>query len=158
MRLHDLPGYLHMLQVRAGEAAIPAANAMGLDYEDELKRVLTRRSHAPGTRTPAPPGTPPARVSGALAGSVTTRRATTPVVATAVSGPRLPPRDYVQEYGGEMSARPGNLMHYIYDGPRYSEHVVVPARPYARPTALAMMADGRLAQAAADAFYKAMWG
>jgi hypothetical protein len=52
---------------RGGRAA---ANAMGRQAETEIRRQLTKRSHPPGTPTPAPAGQPPAKVSGTLAGSV----------------------------------------------------------------------------------------
>ena len=159
MTLEELPGYLLMLAARAGEAAIPAADAMGGDFRDEVKRRLTEKSHARGTRTPAPPGGPPAMESGDLAGSVTMTPATTPVVATASVGPNLPPRDYVQEFGmrGIRPVRAPRMV-FVY-GDLYRARVVnVPERSYMASTARLMAADGSLAQAAADAFYAAMWG
>lgn len=159
MRLAELPSYLEMLAVRAGEAAIPGADAMGGDFRDEVKRRLTIRSHPRGTRTPSAPGEPPARESGDLAASVSMDPATTPVIATATVGPNMPPRDAVQEFG-MAGIRPVRtpFMVYEYDGLHFSKVVNVPERSYMRSTAELMAGDGRLADAAAEAFYRAMWG
>lgn len=147
------------LAVRAGEAMIPAADAMGSSFEIEVKRRLTEKSHERGTRTPAPPGGPPAMESGALAASVTMDPASTPVVATASVAPHLPPRDWVNEYGlsGIRPVR-AKYMHFWYDGERFEKIVNVPERSYMRSTAEIMAADGSLTDAAAAAFYAAMWG
>lgn len=160
MTLDELPGYLRMLAARAGYAAIPAANSIGESFRDEIRHRLTERSHERGTRTPAPAGGPPAKESGKLAESVTMTPATTPVVATSPVGPNLPPRDAVQEYGGEMHARPGNRrgMVFLYGDWYHAQHVTVPAREYMLSTAEIVARDGAVATRAAGAFYRAMWG
>ena len=156
MTLEELAGYLRMLAVRAGEAAIPGADAMGRVYRDEVKRELTRLSHARGTVTPSPPGAPPAMESGALAGSVTMVPASTPVVATASVSPHTI-YDAVQEYGHTMHAH-HDFMHYFYGGERFSRTVTVPPRPYMRPAIDIVAGNGSCAAAAAAAFYAALWG
>lgn len=162
MTLAELAAYLEMLAVRAGYAAIPAADSIGESFRDEIKRRLTALSHDRGTRTPAPEGGPPAKESGKLADSVTMTPATTPVVATAPVGPNMPPRDAVQEFGGSMHARPGNRrgMVFFYDPPGWyhAQHVTVPAREYMLSTAKIVARDGAVAAKAAGAFYAAMWG
>ena len=160
MTLDELPGYLRMLAARAGEAAIPAADKLGSEFRDEIRHRLTEKSHARGTRTPAPPGGPPAMESGRLAGSVTMTPATTPVVATAVVGPNMPPRDYVQEFGGTMRAKPGNHrgMVFLYGDWYNAQRVTVPAREYMLSTAEIVARDGAVAQGVADVFYAAIWG
>ena len=163
MTLDELPGYLRMLAARAGEAAIPAADTLGGEFRDAIKHRLTALSHERGTRTPAPAGGPPAKESGGLADSVrVVRYASTPVVATAVVGPNLPPRDAVQEFGGEMRARPGNRrgMVFFYDPPGWyhAQHVKVPPREYMVSTAKIVASDGSVAAGVAAAFYAAMWG
>ena len=132
---------------------------MGRAYEDGVKKALTALSHARGTRTPAPPGGPPAMESGALAASVSMVPASTPVVATAQIAPHLPPRDWVPE-GGRAGIRPvhAKYMRYYYDGLHLSKVVNVPERSYMRTTADRMSADGSLSTPAAAAFYAAMWG
>jgi hypothetical protein len=157
--LDELPGYLRMLAVRAGEAAIPASNGMSGAFDKEVKRRLTALSHARGTRTPAPPGGPPAMESGQLAGSVQQVPASTPVVATSSVAPHKSPRDWVQEFGMD-GIRPvrAPYMRFTY-GDRYRAKVVnVPDRSYMRTTTDLMVADGSLTRAAAGAFYAAMWG
>lgn len=161
MTFEELAGLLRVLAVRCGEAAIPAANGMAREFSNELKRRLTERSHVRGTRTPAPPGSVPAKESGLLAFSVRVDPyASTPVVATAVAGPHMPPRDAVQEFGGSMHARPGNRrgMTFLYGDMYHAQHVTVPAREYMISTVNILIADGELTRAAEEAWYRAMWG
>jgi hypothetical protein len=157
--LEELPAYLEAIAVRAGYAAIPAADVMGADLRDAVKKRLTEMSHARGTRTPAPPGGPPAMESGDLAGSVKMYPASTPVVATAKVGPNMPPRDAVNEFG--MSGiRPvrAKYMRFYYDGLVLAKVVNVPQREYMESTAEIVAHDGSLAAATAAAFYAALWG
>jgi hypothetical protein len=160
--LDELPGLLRALAVRAGYAAIPGADKLGADFRDEIKHRLTALSHERGTRTPAPPGGPPAKESGALADSVTMTPASTPVVAVAPVGPNCSPRDAVQEEGGSMHARAGNSrgMVFFYDPPGWyhAQHVKVPQREYMLSTAEIVARDGAVAAAVAAAFYAALWG
>lgn len=157
MTLDELPGYLRMLAARAGDAAIPAANAMGSGFEKEVKRRLTRVSHQRPSRTPVPPGEPPAMESGTLAGSVAMVPASTPVVATSSVSPHTI-YDWVQEYGAEIHAKRSGYMKFWYPELRFEKVVTIPERSYMRSTVELMVADGSLARAAADAFYVYMWG
>lgn len=147
------------LAARAGEAMIPAADAMGLGFELEVKKRLTEKQHTRGTRTPAPPGGPPAMESGALAASVAMVPASTPVVATSSVAPHISPRDWVQEWGLD-GIRPSRMkyMHFWYDGEQFRKVVSVPERSYMRSTVDLMIANGSLSHLAAYAFYDAMWG
>lgn len=159
MTLAELGPYLEALAVKAGYAAIPAADSIGESFRDEIKKRLTALSHVRGTRTPAPPGGPPAKESGALADSVKSYPATTPVVATSPVGPNLSPRDWVQEEG-LSGIRPSHMpyMKFVY-GDLYRAKVVnVPQREYMVSTAEIVAHDGAVAQKAAEAFYAAMWG
>jgi phage gpG-like protein len=56
---------------KADDGGRAAADAMGRQAQQEIRRQLAKRSHAPRTPTPSPPGQPPARISGALSASVT---------------------------------------------------------------------------------------
>jgi hypothetical protein len=96
--------------------------------------------------------------SGALAGSVSMVPASTPVVATASVAPHMPPRDVVQEGGGDMHARPGGLMAFYYGDIYLVKHVHVPSRSYMRTTTELMVGDGAFTRDAAGAFEAAMWG
>lgn len=156
--LDELPGYLEMLAVRAGEAAIPGSNAMSDTLDKAVVAALTKLSHARGTRTPSAPGEPQAKESGDLAGSVLMVPATTPVVATSSVSPHMSPRDWVQEYGKVINARPGGRMVFYYGDLYRARRVKVPERSYMRSTVERLVADGSLTRAAAEAFYAAMWG
>jgi hypothetical protein len=159
MTFGEAAALMRELAVRAGDAAIPAANAMASDYRDTVKKRLTALSHARGTITPAPPGGPPAAESGALAASVSMVAASTPVVATASVSPHLPPRDWVQE-GGLAGIRPvrAKYMRYTYGTLRFSKVVNVPERSYMRTTTELMVGDGAFTRDAAGGFEGAMWG
>lgn len=77
MTVSDAGDRLRRLADRAeGPAGRAAAEAMAQKGRDLTRQKLSRRSHAPRTPTPAPAGQPPARVSGALQGSVTASPAT----------------------------------------------------------------------------------
>ena len=144
---------------RAAFAVIPAANAMAGEFKTGVVKALTARQHERGTRTPSPPGEPPAMESGVLAGSVARIPASTPVIARAYVGPHKPPRDWVQEYG-RAGIRPvhARFMVFEYDGLQFREEVDVPERSYIRSTRDRMIADGSLHRAAAGAFYAYLWG
>lgn len=159
MTLEELPAYLEALAVKAGYAAIPGADSIGESFRDEIKHRLTERSHARGTRTPSPPGSVPAKESGALAGSVTMTPATAPVVATAPVGPNLGPRDWVNEEG-KTGIRPVHAPYMVfeYGGWKRMRVVNVPQREYMLSTAEIVARDDAVAQKAAAAFYAAMWG
>src|SRR6266403_4690149 len=83
-----------------GEGGRAAAEAMAGAGRDEIQRKLGMRSHARGTPTPSAPGTPPARISGRLQGSIGT---TPPTggggVWTAYAGPRGVVYAAIQQHG-----------------------------------------------------------
>jgi phage gpG-like protein len=105
---------------------------------DEMRRKLSQRSHSRGTPTPSAPGTPPARISGRLEGSVT---ASSPTggggVWRAHSGPHGVVYAAIQNFGGVA-------------GRNHTAHL--PPRPYtAKP------ADrDPIGRAGADAFHREM--
>ena len=108
-----------------------------VDRGQSLVRVaaqdrLSRMTHEPGTPTPAPPGGPPAMISGSLARSIKAKpvRATGPgrfeglVGPTIVYGP-------IQERGGTIVAHKMFLRWYDASGRAFFKHsVTLPARPY----------------------------
>ena len=160
MTLAEFAAYMQALAVKAGLAVIPATNAMADLDRDEIKKRLTERGHARGTRTPAPPGSVPAMESGDLAGSVANNpRASTPVVAVATVGPHMPPRDAVNEWGLD-GIRPvrAKYMRFYYDGLQLRKVVNVPQREYMLSTVMILVGDGQLHDVAAAAFYAALWG
>lgn len=59
------------LAARVDVATGHATGEAAKHVRDKAKELLTQRSHARGTPTPSPPGQPPAKISGDLAGSMT---------------------------------------------------------------------------------------
>jgi len=160
----ELPAYWDRIRQKvADEGPKAAANAMARAFHNEVVGVeLIRTSHAPGTRTPAPPGSPPAAITGGLRRSVrlTAARPTGAYRATAEVSPRII-YARIQELGGTVTAkhltqsgRPGYLRWSGPGGFRFARSVTLPPRPYMRPVHRRMVADGRLRQAAASAVRK----
>jgi len=88
--------------------------------ERQIKQTLRRRSHKRGTPTPAPPGEPPAKISGHLARSVKGRGPQ--LVRRGVWSAEVGPTavySRIQELGGTT-------------GRHHRTHL--PARPYVKPT------------------------
>jgi|HubBroStandDraft_1064217.scaffolds.fasta_scaffold310514_2 hypothetical protein len=125
------------------------ANAMAQEFRNGVKAELSRYPHPAHTRTPSPPGQPPGLITGALRESVTATPAVPAGEATWVAhvGPHTV-YAMIQEYGGVMHAH-RDYMSWITGGRRfYAKTVELPPRPYMRPTARRMGADGRLTMAA----------
>lgn len=122
------------------EGGRAAANAGAEALRDAMKHKLGQRSHSRGTPTPSAPGTPPARISGRLEGSVTASPATGGgTVWRAHSGPHGVVYAAIQNFGGVA-------------GRHHSAHL--PPRPYQ-----ATDSDrGAVSRAAADAFHRVMGG
>ncbi len=159
MTPQELPALLASIRDRVLAAAEPAAMGMAKAYRAQVIFELTRYAHPAHTRTPSPPGQPPAMISGALAASVT---AVPGASSGAIGRASVAPHTVyaaIQEYGGPMHARPGRYMHWISDGiDYYAKHVILPPRPYLRPAAEVSIADGSLGRAAAEAFEAVVWG
>lgn len=139
-------------------SAVPGAsehtcNAMAEAFQKGVKRELARFPHVPHTRTPSPEGAPPGLISGRLRESVTKTPATPGPVSVSHVGPHTV-YAVIQEYGGPMHAhRLGGYMSWVTDGRRYyRKHVVLPERPYMRPTARRLSATGELSEVALRAF------
>ena len=112
-------------------AATPAAIVTGQALiEGEARSRLSRHSHTAGTPTPAPPGGPPALVTGKLRSSFDLAGPTAAGAAVwlSVMGPTMP-YARVQELGG-ATGRHGAT--------------VLPARPYLRPSIEEVARTGRL--------------
>jgi phage gpG-like protein len=130
---------LRRLAERAdGPAGRDAANAGAQSLADAMTHKLSMRGHSRGTPTPSAPGTPPARVSGRLAGSVTASPASGGGgVWTAHSGPHGVIYEAIQNYGGVA-------------GRNHTAHL--PPRPYTAKDSDRSAAS----RAATDAFHRAM--
>lgn len=165
MRPDELPPYLLRIIERVGdEGPRAAAYAMARAFHGEVVGVeLVRTSHSPGTRTPAPPGGPPAAVSGGLRRSVRLYPAVSTGAYRAKSNVApLIVYARIQEQGGTVTAkhtytdrhgvvRPGYLRFGVSGDYHFARSVTLPPRPYMRPVHVRMVADGRLRNAAAKA-------
>ena len=119
-----LDDLLRLCQEAAYNAALDSAD----DVRERTQALLLSREHPPFTKTPSPPGTPPAAISGALAASVIV----TDDGESAFVGPTT---DYgrIQELGGEMHGHP--MMHW-QEPPgvwHHSRGHSLPDRPYLKP-------------------------
>ena len=155
----QLPGILRGIADKTARAAPDCANAMGFAYQRHLVTVTLRRyTHPPQTKTPSPPGQPPALVTGTLRRSVRVDLARGLVVAAA----RVAPHTVyarIQELGGHIYPVRAKYLRWTEDGVvHFSKHVYLPARPYMAPALADTIANGSLTRAAAAAFMKAVWG
>lgn len=159
----ELPGMWAEIVDRAGFAPVLAASNMADDFAAEVKRRLTALSHPRSTRTPSPPGEPPAKISGKLAGSVRplgaslsraapsgdsaarSVAASTPYAASQERG-SFPMRAHTSK--GMRWQEPPGVWH------RSMQHDL-PQRSYMESTAELMAADGRLSGAAVDGWAEA---
>jgi hypothetical protein len=150
----ELPGYLDRLAARASAAAPAAVNAMGMAYQRVLVgSTLVRYTHPRGTKTPSPPGQPPALATGTLRRSVRLEPATGsgPVARASVAPHTVYAR--IQELGGHIYPVRARALRWTEDGTvHFARHVYLPERPYMRPTRTETVADGTLRRAAIDAF------
>ncbi len=155
----DLLGALKELQFRGMRTSPFVARAMADAFHDRLVNVtLKMYEHPMYTRTPAPPGGPPATMSGELGLSVTSEVKSGVLTSRAWVGPHTIYAG-VQEFGAEIDVKhfdaKGHLgfMRWFNDGSFwYKRHVSIPARPYMHITHDAMLADGSLHRTALEAF------
>lgn len=145
-----LPAVLAAISARAAAAAPDVANAMAFAYQRHLVDVtLTRYSHPPQTKTPSPPGQPPALVTGTLRRSVRVDPAHGSGVAVAHVAPHTV-YARIQEAGGDIYPVRARYLRWTEDGVvHYSRHVHLPERPYMAPATRETIADGSLHRAAA---------
>lgn len=171
MSPEELPALLTAIRDRAAEAAPPVAMAMADTFGEHLRDVtLNRYSHPPFSKTPAPEGQPPARISGDLARSV--RAAPLPgsgMVAHAEAGPHTIYARLQQE-GGDIFVRRRRYLKWLTDYPtdatafwksereggglflNFAKSVHIPARPYMEPARDEVTGDGSLTRRAMEAF------
>jgi hypothetical protein len=163
----ELPAYLEGIKARVEAAAIPVANAIAETYKEHLVGYTLHESgsHAPVTRTPAPPGRPPAFMTGGLAASVTKTPATG---GGGVAWSYVAPHTIyasTQEYGGVHIGKPFMWLWVRYIGPMavmdrgwLRRTVDIPARPYMSTAVSETVANGSLTRAAMESFEAAVWG
>ncbi len=167
-----LPGYLEEIRARVEAAAVPCADAIGKTYKEHLVGFTLHESgaHPPVTRTPAPPGRPPAFMPGGVNGSLSGSVTKTPAVGGGGIGESsvAPHVIYAatQEWGSTHFGKPWMYLwiRYLQDPMEvilrgWRRHVVkTPERPYMRTAVAETIADGQLVRAGEDAFEAAVWG
>ena len=163
----ELPAYLEAIAARAMEAAVPAVDAVAGTYKDHLVTFTLHESgsHPPVTYTPAPPGRPPAMMTGKLAASVTrTPGSGSGGVATAAVAPHTVYAS-TQQWGGIHTGVPWMWLWIRYVGMAEVQargwimhQVHIPDRPYMNVAVDETILDGSLERAGMNAFDVAVWG
>lgn len=137
-----------------GEGARVTAEAMARYLAERAANdTLKRTSHPPGQYYKAPPGAPPAYVTGQLASSMYWTRGRGGSRATAAWGNR-DPKAKMLEYGDcDITPRRASVMHWTDSGGSWY-HARLPAEehPFMGPTAEEAIADGSLREVAVDTF------
>jgi len=137
----------------ATQAPLAAGNALGQAGEIVIKATLSLNSHAEGTRTPSPPGAPPSRISGKLAGSFILSPAVllAPGVAASAAGSLLIYAP-VHQFGPVTITSHGNYpLRNSATGQVFGHSVVIPRRPYIEP-AMKLLESGAWQQKWVDAW------
>jgi hypothetical protein len=150
----ELAAYWREVAGRVPAACAAAANAMAVAEQRYLTtNVLVRYSHPPFTKTPSPPGQPPAIVTGTLRRSL--RIVFAPPAARTTSS--LAPHTVyarIQEVGGDIYPVRRKYLRWFEDGAwHFAKHVHLPARPYMLPGRNDLVANGTFHQVASAAFY-----
>lgn len=160
----ELPAYLFRIRERVGEEGPPkVAYAMAKAFHEQVVNVeLVRYSHKRLTRTPAPPGGPPAIIGGHLKRSVKLYPATV-TGAYSARASVMPTIKYarIQELGGTVTPDGHPFLRFKGLGGKgyvYTREVTLPARPYMRPVHRRMIADGSLRRAAIQEIRKLVPG
>lgn len=155
----ELPAYLEAIQERVVAAAAASANAMAeAEHRYLVTNVLVRYSHPPFTKTPSPPGQPPALVTGTLRRSLRVDQAHGGPVAVASLAPHTV-YARIQELGGNIYPVRRKFLRWVEDGQvHFSKHVYLPPRPYMLPARNDLVANGAFRRAASSAFRRVVWG
>jgi hypothetical protein len=154
----DVAARLRVLADRAARPApVAAATAAGRAGETLVKLVLTKNTHAAGTPTPSPKGSPPAKISGDLARSV--QRTPTIALGVGVAETTYGPTviyGTVQEFGMPISVKRKQVLANAATGQIFGTHVVIPPRPFMRPSTVELIESGELARVMTEAFLAAL--
>ncbi|HET9893706.1 MAG TPA: hypothetical protein VFQ44_01985 [Streptosporangiaceae bacterium] len=141
----------------AGPSVRSAATAAGRAGETATKMALQLYTHTEGTPTPSPPGSPPAKISGALARSM--QRTPTvlprPGVAESTYGPTAV-YGIVHEFGMTIHSTGPWPLRNTATGQVFGRQVTIPQRAFMRPTVAKLAESGFLAEVIAAAFAKSL--
>ena len=119
------------------------------DIGDRTRRLLTRVSHPPHTKTPSPPGSPPAMISGALAASVKAEHDGDDAIVgpTAAARSKNGPYGRFLELGGTHTAHTSKGMRWYEDGNWYRmREVTKKGRPFLEPATEDAIRSGAIHQ------------
>lgn len=155
MDLNDLPAYLEGLKKAAGDAAVPAVNAMAGAFQYRVKNVTLKQvAHGPGVFHKAVAFRPPAYASGVLSRSIVMRPASGGNVSASALVSATAKYAQIQELGGSTWPARSRYLHWTNDrGSWYMRSVTLPPHPYMSYTVQAMVRDGSLTREAMSAFY-----
>jgi len=148
----DAVAQLEAILVATDPAAAAASGEMSDLFKGAVQRELRARSHPFATKTPSPPGSPPAMISGDLADTILNEppHEDGPAIWVSRSGPTVR-YARIQELGGEMHGHP--TMHWWQDGvPFWSHAHSLPPRPYMKPVARRLSDDSEMREVAGAAF------
>jgi hypothetical protein len=137
----------------AAQAPLAACQVLGRSGQTVIRVTLSLTSHPAGTRTPSSPGSPPARISGALAGSFTLTPAVLlgAGVADCAAGSLLIYAP-VHQYGPVTITSHGSWpLRNRATGQVFGHSVVIPRRPYIEP-AMTLLEGGAWQQEWVDAW------
>lgn len=143
------------------EGGRAACHAMSQEAQSDIRSELGKRSHAWSTKTPAPAGGPPARISGRLQASIIASlpRQQAAGVWASDAGSKGSVYAHVQERGMTIHATRAPYLVFFWIGRwHYRKSVTIPARPFVKPTVERLRASGRLHKVSADAFFRAVHG
>lgn len=133
-----------VLAAKAGhDGSVGGAEAI----QHRTRDLLSSLSHAPQTRTPSPPGDPPAMISGVLAASIQVGDydGMVAVGPTSLASSYNGPYGRIQELGGPSSGHP--YMKYYEDGVKHEmQFRELPPRPYLKPATEDVIDSGELLQ------------
>jgi hypothetical protein len=107
------------------------------DIQERTRRLLTRLSHSPNTKTPSPKGAPPAAISGQLAASVQAEHDGDDAIVgpTGLARSKNGPIGRFLELGGTHAAHnPSGEMHWYENGNwHHAGAVTKGSRPFLKP-------------------------
>ena len=171
MTPQELPAYLEAIKARVEASVVPVAQRMGSAYKEHLVDYTLHESgsHAPVTRTPAPPGRPPAFMPGGLHGSLAGSVTQGPTYGgDGVARTSVAPHTIyaaTQQWGSVHTGNPHMWLWVGYVGPMevlrrgwLRREVKIPPRPFMNVAVDEMIANGQLGRVAAETFDAVVWG
>ena len=158
IRVADLPPILEEIIVRVRQDAAPmAARAMAEQFQVNVKARLGAMGHFLHTKTPSPPGNPPAWISRNLLGSVDIGPFAYGGDGAAWECHSALVYSAIQEFGGDMTAHSDRGMRWQEPPGVWHRSMAhsLPERSYFGSTTDIMLADGQFEEAAVRGFLAA---